>query len=72
MLLGKLIKNGYRPKKERRVIKKDTRTEIVNDIKSEKNRRTGKTGLMGYLAYDESTAILSEVEPDAFEDVTEF
>ncbi len=37
-----------------------------------KNRRTGKTGLMGYLAYDESTAILSEVEPDAFEDVTEF
>lgn len=40
-------------------------------VRSLKNRRTGRTGLVGYLSYDASTATLSEVKEDMFEDVME-
>ena len=40
-------------------------------VKALKNRRTGRTGLVGYLSYDPSTATLSEVKPE-FEDIEEF
>ena len=40
-------------------------------VKSLKNRRTGRTGLVGYLSYCPSTAVLSEVKSDDFEDMTE-
>ena len=41
-------------------------------VKALKNRRTGRTGLVGYLSYDPSTANLSEVLSDDFEDIEEF
>lgn len=40
-------------------------------VRALKNRRTGHTGLVGYLNYDKDTATLSEVENDSFADIME-